>query len=439
MVLDNGDTLVAGPSHPNFGAIVTATADAQIGDEQLLDLFQAGATATRELRRLSERVSLRNGDTILFDGTPIDKVITRHIVNMFQASDPHWSHLVAFLENLAQNPGEKSRRHLYHFIDAHGLTITPAGMFVAYKGVQVDGTSVHSGPGTVDGVQMFGHLPNQIGSVLEIDRAYVDDNRQVGCSRGLHVAAPSPTPTGSAAACSPSPSTPATWCRCRPMPTTRRSGCAGTGSRRSPRWPRTPPFRSASTTTPTTRTSSRMPRTTCTATPAAWPPVAGAPIPVRENDHMAAPVNYTTTVEVHKTVGEVQALLADHGADRVGIEYRDSQPVGVSFTLRLPAGTRAFMLPVDVEAMHRLLQSKDSSGELRSGTKANRASREQAARVSWRVVKDWLPAQLTLVDSTMVTVEQVFLPYLQLDDGRTLFEVYSTSELALEPGPDGPG
>ncbi|OYO21953.1 hypothetical protein CGZ93_08435 [Enemella dayhoffiae] len=154
---------------------------------------------------------------------------------------------------------------------------------------------------------------------------------------------------------------------------------------------------------------------------------------------MAAPVNYTTTVEVHKTVGEVQALLADHGADRVGIEYRDSQPVGVSFTLRLPAGTRAFMLPVDVEAMHRLLQSKDSSGELRSGTKANRASREQAARVSWRVVKDWLPAQLTLVDSTMVTVEQVFLPYLQLDDGRTLFEVYSTSELALEPGPDGPG
>src|SRR5438552_18436509 len=44
----------------------------------------------------------------------------------------------------------------------------------------------------------------------------------------------------------------------------------------------------------------------------------------------------------------------------------------------------------------------------------------QAVRVEWRIVKDWVEAQLALIETRMVTAQQVFLPYAIMRDGRTL-------------------
>jgi hypothetical protein len=144
---------------------------------------------------------------------------------------------------------------------------------------------------------------------------------------------------------------------------------------------------------------------------------------------MSGPLNYTTKISVHKTVGEVQQLLAGHGAARIGIDYADGSPSGVSFQLTTAHGDRLFTLPVDVEAMHRLLIDKDKRGELKSGTKAERASRQQAERVAWRVIKDWLAAQLAIVETQMVELDQVMLPYLHIDRDRTLYQQYQEHEL----------
>jgi hypothetical protein len=43
-------------------------------------------------------------------------------------------------------------------------------------------------------------------------------------------------------------------------------------------------------------------------------------------------------------------------------------------------------------------------------------------RTAWRIIKDWVQAQLALVEINMVTVPQVFLPYAIMQDGRTLWE-----------------
>jgi hypothetical protein len=32
--------------------------------------------------------------------------------------------------------------------------------------------------------------------------------------------------------------------------------------------------------------------------------------------------------------------------------------------------------------------------------------------VSWRLINDWVEAQMTIVETTMVQLEQVFLPYV---------------------------
>lgn len=57
-----------------------------------------------------------------------------------------------------------------------------------------------------------------------------------------------------------------------------------------------------------------------------------------------------------------------------------------------------------------------------------------AANVAWRVVKDWLEANLALIAAQMATLDEVMLPYLHVDEGRTLWQAYREREsLALPP------
>lgn len=150
---------------------------------------------------------------------------------------------------------------------------------------------------------------------------------------------------------------------------------------------------------------------------------------------MTAPLNYTTKIAVGQSVGEVQQLLAGHGARQIAMDYDDGRPCGVSFTLHTPHGIAVFTLPVDVEAMQRLLAAKNRAGDLRDhGKRADRDSRAQAERVAWRVIKDWLAAQMTLVDAQMVQLDEVMLPYLAVEQGRTLYQMYQEVDLRAAIG-----
>jgi hypothetical protein len=143
---------------------------------------------------------------------------------------------------------------------------------------------------------------------------------------------------------------------------------------------------------------------------------------------MKAALNYTTSVPVNRTVTEVQTMLAEAGAGHVTIAFTDMVPSGVTFHLETVHGWRTYTLPCDIPAMQRLLTDQDRAGVLKSGSRAARTSRAQAERVAWRVLKDWLSAQLTLVEAGMAVLPQVMLPYLHTDGERTLYQVYAERE-----------
>lgn len=144
---------------------------------------------------------------------------------------------------------------------------------------------------------------------------------------------------------------------------------------------------------------------------------------------MSGPLAYTTTVPVERTVTEVVQLLGAHGADAIGLTYADRKPTGVNFLLSTPSGQAAFALPVDSSGMLRLLRATKSAA-----VRPKHRTAEQAERVAWRVVRQWLEAQLALVDAQLATLDQVMLPYLQVD-GRSLYAAYSESrQLALGDG-----
>lgn len=66
-------------------------------------------------------------------------------------------------------------------------------------------------------------------------------------------------------------------------------------------------------------------------------------------------LNYSTTIATSKTLAEMQTMLIQHGASRIAVDYEAGAPSALSFLLVTPHGPRQFALPVNVEAMHRLL------------------------------------------------------------------------------------
>lgn len=132
--------------------------------------------------------------------------------------------------------------------------------------------------------------------------------------------------------------------------------------------------------------------------------------------------NYTTKVDVAFTVGQIQSALAKHGAKRVMIEYdEDCNVSAITFAIMTGSGMQGVRLPADPERVLAVLQRQ----------KIKSADIEQARRVAWRIVKDWLEAQLAILETEMVTIDQVMLPYFVTKSGDTIYELYQSNQLML--------
>jgi hypothetical protein len=128
-------------------------------------------------------------------------------------------------------------------------------------------------------------------------------------------------------------------------------------------------------------------------------------------------LNYTTTIAAEKTLGEIHHMLVQAGARQVSVDYDAlRQPTAVSFVIVLPFGEASYWLPANRDAVLALLERQCNQGQVRRAL----VTPGQASRVGWRIIKDWLEAQLAIIDAGLVTLEQVMLPYAIVDrtDGR---------------------
>lgn len=138
-------------------------------------------------------------------------------------------------------------------------------------------------------------------------------------------------------------------------------------------------------------------------------------------------LNYTTGIEAEKSIAEIQKCLAQHGANAILAEYDDEgQVVALSFKILIDDNTLGFRLPSDWRPVLTILE-KNPKVPRRLSTK------EQALRVSWRIIKDWVEAQMAIVETKMVKVDQVFLPYAIVKNGQTLYEHVKANNLLSAP------
>ena len=130
--------------------------------------------------------------------------------------------------------------------------------------------------------------------------------------------------------------------------------------------------------------------------------------------------NYTTSVSAFQSIGEIQGALAEHGAERIIVDYKDKKPLGISFLIETKMGLQGFTLPACVDGTLRVFAKQKV-----------KQSREQAEKTAWRNIRDWVLAQVAIVESCDIPMEEPFLPYLTDRNGKTLFEAFQSGQLLL--------
>ena len=154
---------------------------------------------------------------------------------------------------------------------------------------------------------------------------------------------------------------------------------------------------------------------------------------------MSPIANYTTTITALKSIGEIQGMLVAHGAKHILIDYAEGEPVGLAFLITTSYGDTPFRLPANVDRVQAVLFKQLASSrrqwdrEYQEQRKAK--IKEQASKVAWRILKDWVRAQMAILETEMVSIDQIFLPYMQIGEkGKTLYEVMLDHHLQLPKG-----
>lgn len=133
----------------------------------------------------------------------------------------------------------------------------------------------------------------------------------------------------------------------------------------------------------------------------------------------------TTNISASQTVSQIQAMLGENGAKAVMTEYENQEVSAVSFQIEINGKNVPFRLPCRAKAIEEIFigKIKTRSTEVYSRMKADAVGKSK--RVAWRQILRWIEAQVALVSTEMVTLDEVFLPYMQTGKNQTLYQLVS--------------
>ena len=135
--------------------------------------------------------------------------------------------------------------------------------------------------------------------------------------------------------------------------------------------------------------------------------------------------NYTSGGR--NTFEKIQQILSSHGANKIMFDYKkDGTLEAITFGLEIDGQQRGFKLPALVENVTEILYGgTDRWGRAK---KITETQREQAYCTAWANIRDWLDAQMALVETKQVKIQQVFLAYMVINKaGQTLSEHFEAN------------
>lgn len=168
-VVSNGQSYTLSSTHGNYNDVLDAIRNGE-SESIIVELLNPKVALTRYL---GDRFEVGE-NTVKFNGEEVHGTLVKRIIDCHRDGLPT-EPLLKFFENLEANPSFRARQELYDFLAHRNMPITPDGCFLAYKSVRPDFTDHHTGK-----------FSNRVGTVLEMERRKVDDDRDNGCSYGFH-------------------------------------------------------------------------------------------------------------------------------------------------------------------------------------------------------------------------------------------------------------
>jgi hypothetical protein len=146
--------------------------------------------------------------------------------------------------------------------------------------------------------------------------------------------------------------------------------------------------------------------------------------------------NYTSDKPLEKIFAELQQTLAAHGAKQISYDYGDDGKVhGLAFAVNTNGHLIRVKLPARIEQAQAVLKRQWDDGVIsHKRGRENTYGYDQAYRVAWRNILDWVQAQMALLEIGMAKMEEVFLPYMLDSQGHTLFERMEQRGFLLDSG-----
>jgi hypothetical protein len=183
-LLHEGKPYTLNSSHANFAPFKSAlvAGDFETAINYLDIKKQIKEFADGELK-------VENG-LVYYYGTQLHGKVVDKLLELLESGLKLGSPFVKFVKNLLDNPSNNSVEELYDFLSYKSLPIDDDGYVLGYKGVCSDGWSQSGNSQTIvlqGEVNERGQIKNNVGDIIEVQRRSVDDNRQNGCSHGLHI------------------------------------------------------------------------------------------------------------------------------------------------------------------------------------------------------------------------------------------------------------
>lgn len=134
--------------------------------------------------------------------------------------------------------------------------------------------------------------------------------------------------------------------------------------------------------------------------------------------------NYTSKMPAAQSIARIQETLVAHGATGLLYEYEPGtgRVAALRFTLPIKGVTVAFSMPVDWRLFREVLK--------RQGVK-RWDDEDYCYRVAWANLRDWTDSQMALLETQMVEMPQLFLPFAVSRNGRTLYQEVSDDQFLL--------
>ncbi len=132
-----------------------------------------------------------------------------------------------------------------------------------------------------------------------------------------------------------------------------------------------------------------------------------------------------TSVAVSKSRGQIDKLLREWGA--TGVQWTDQWEAGrVAVRFCWIREEDEYMARLDIKLPTREdLEAREDMTNQRTGRVSEARVRDELARIGTqehRVLLLWLKAAFNAIEIGMVAAEQIFLPFFEGKDGKTVWE-----------------